>query len=1010
MQPSTTLLRPEPYSLRATTTSSHPQLRDLLAYIPEAGIAGGIASVCYDSICTVDGYASAPPEYTPLKFSPSVIASGMGLIAAGGQSSELALKSATPGSDWCFQHLPTASLATATGVRTLHSGSINNGIFICPSPTSPETPRVLVSSNDEAIKVFEVEGRPPDYRAARRRRERERRAGWSVVEATWAAERGEQVCGPAAGAGPSRLTRASHAASGAESDSEGDSEGEEDAAVEEHPSYDEGSACRLVPRTDQDIRLSTAVNHCSVSPDGKWLLAVGDTNEVFLYSSPRSDSDQYELAHTFTASRDASFSTDWNEDNRTFAVASQDGFVHVFDIRSLPSSSRPASPTLRAASSSPRKVAELKTSQSGPAGAARKVKFSPGGRKIDAGLMAFTEHRNRVHVVDARTFETYQILDVPLVSPATATASARSPSSPTTLSWNPSYVPSTALPPPLRPRPQPPPPSRTFRSQSSLRPSLSRLPSGASFTSLASFDAAGGDSGTCTPRDEKERDELEREMRERSERRAREEDRRVRALANEIRRERRRRLVGESRRQNEAAAAEPGTGAGAEDEDVAEAARMAVIMAATRGSRAAALVFGEQEVEGDESMDLDDDEEEDDNDDDGGVSGAGRGAADRNDASNDVTHLGRTSQSDSDIARDPLPNNLQGGRRRDSDDEDLAGAEATGFRIDGTIGFPASPSGSEDEDELHVEARDDEDDLAGAEATGFRIEGTMGFPATSSGSEVEDELHVEARDDDDDDDDNDDDDEMAPMPSRGGITLAEAAAEAMSSDDDEDDDDDDGGGSGWRYDALRAISGRATAFRGRAMATRGRAMALQSLPPRLRQSTPSLTPLAEPERDRDPTATLDPPIRRNYIPSGGDSEAYAPTPRESIGPIRLPSYLSLSRVEGRSGPASTGPASSFYTYVPASHPSASLSFPLPSSLPSTSSSLPISSLFSAPLTGGGTYHATSAFFPLDSTPGDLLGLDWDEWGERLFVATGERVWEWEVDARARRGSATWATL
>lgn len=459
-------------------------------------------------------------------------------------------------------------------------------------------------------------------------------------------------------------------------------------------------------------------------------------------------------------------------------------------------------------------------------------------------------------------------------------------------------------------------------------------------------------------------------MRERSERRAREEDRRVRALANEIRRERRRRLVGESRRQNEAAAAEPGTGAGAEDEDVAEAARMAVIMAATRGSRAAALVFGEQEVEGDESMDLDDDEEEDDNDDDGGVSGAGRGAADRNDASNDVTHLGRTSQSDSDIARDPLPNNLQGGRRRDSDDEDLAGAEATGFRI----------------------------------------EGTMGFPATSSGSEVEDELHVEARDDDDDDDDNDDDDEMAPMPSRGGITLAEAAAEAMSSDDDEDDDDDDGGGSGWRYDALRAISGRATAFRGRAMATRGRAMALQSLPPRLRQSTPSLTPLAEPERDRDPTATLDPPIRRNYIPSGGDSEAYAPTPRESIGPIRLPSYLSLSRVEGRSGPASTGPASSFYTYVPASHPSASLSFPLPSSLPSTSSSLPISSLFSAPLTGGGTYHATSAFFPLDSTPGDLLGLDWDEWGERLFVATGERVWEWEVDARARRGSATWATL
>lgn len=38
------------------------QLRDLLAYIPEAGIAGGIASVCYDSICSVDCYASVRPS------------------------------------------------------------------------------------------------------------------------------------------------------------------------------------------------------------------------------------------------------------------------------------------------------------------------------------------------------------------------------------------------------------------------------------------------------------------------------------------------------------------------------------------------------------------------------------------------------------------------------------------------------------------------------------------------------------------------------------------------------------------------------------------------------------------------------------------------------------------------------------------------------------------------------------------------------------------------------------
>jgi hypothetical protein len=32
------------------------------------------------------------------------------------------------------------------------------------------------------------------------------------------------------------------------------------------------------------ISLSTPVNHCSVSPDGKNMVAVGDTNEIFVYS------------------------------------------------------------------------------------------------------------------------------------------------------------------------------------------------------------------------------------------------------------------------------------------------------------------------------------------------------------------------------------------------------------------------------------------------------------------------------------------------------------------------------------------------------------------------------------------------------------------------------------------------------------------------------------------------------------------------------------------------------
>lgn len=55
---SSALVRPEPYSLRATTTSSHPQLRDLLVHTPEDGPAGAVFTACYDSLCSVDCYAS----------------------------------------------------------------------------------------------------------------------------------------------------------------------------------------------------------------------------------------------------------------------------------------------------------------------------------------------------------------------------------------------------------------------------------------------------------------------------------------------------------------------------------------------------------------------------------------------------------------------------------------------------------------------------------------------------------------------------------------------------------------------------------------------------------------------------------------------------------------------------------------------------------------------------------------------------------------------------------------
>lgn len=236
----------------------------------------------------------------------------------------------------CHQYLPSSSVPSATGVRTIHSGCINNSVCVTPSPNSPDTPRLLVSSNDELIKVYEVEGRVPDYKAAKRRRERERKAGWSVVEATWAAERGELEYG----------------LSGEELE-------DEDNAVEEQLSYNEGSACRIVPLPGDDLRLPTAVNHCSVSRDGKYMVAVGDTADVFLYDCRGG---RYELAQTFKASDDASFSTDWSDDGLTFAVASQGPSMQPIRARSKLTSvfAQTASSTSTTSATSPLRPALLR--------------------------------------------------------------------------------------------------------------------------------------------------------------------------------------------------------------------------------------------------------------------------------------------------------------------------------------------------------------------------------------------------------------------------------------------------------------------------------------------------------------------------------------------------------------------------------------------------------------------------------------------------------------------------
>ncbi|KAG8898450.1 hypothetical protein FRB99_007431 [Tulasnella sp. 403] len=89
---------------------------------------------------------------------------------------------------------------------------------------------------------------------------------------------------------------------------------------------------RIIPAGTLKVR--TPVNHTSISPDGKTLLAVGDTNEVFLYNVSAGNMVTFDKISTYTSGEDANFSTAWSSDGRRFAVACQDGSVSVWDTRS----------------------------------------------------------------------------------------------------------------------------------------------------------------------------------------------------------------------------------------------------------------------------------------------------------------------------------------------------------------------------------------------------------------------------------------------------------------------------------------------------------------------------------------------------------------------------------------------------------------------------------------------------------------------------------------------------
>lgn len=194
-----------------------------------------------------------------------------------------------------------------------------------------------------------------------------------------------------------------------------------------------------------------------MSPDGRTLLSVGDDSNIHLHalsggarvsfsriatlslplsspsssrvSSPYSPYSPYASSYfpsysppPHITSLTAAFSSAFSADGTKFAVASQEGCVAVWDVRSLNASplrvfhtkrNRPHSRRSSRLSEDPSEWTRPGGVGEAPGWGVRSVKFGTSGSGGE--VMVFTEHTALVHVVDARTFEEDEIFRMPVL-------------------------------------------------------------------------------------------------------------------------------------------------------------------------------------------------------------------------------------------------------------------------------------------------------------------------------------------------------------------------------------------------------------------------------------------------------------------------------------------------------------------------------------------------------------------------------------------------------------------
>ncbi|RPA87878.1 hypothetical protein BJ508DRAFT_320864 [Ascobolus immersus RN42] len=148
----------------------------------------------------------------------------------------------------------------------------------------------------------------------------------------------------------------------------------------------------------KEFKLPYATNHASISPDGRYLVVVGDTPKVFFYKLNLASADApNEPPKIYRTGTDSHMSTAFSPSSQQCAVACQDGTITIFDVNKIDSGQGAI-------------VKKLQSRRPGHgSGAIRSVQFSP----APWDLLVWAEHCGRISIADTRSnYEWQETIEV----------------------------------------------------------------------------------------------------------------------------------------------------------------------------------------------------------------------------------------------------------------------------------------------------------------------------------------------------------------------------------------------------------------------------------------------------------------------------------------------------------------------------------------------------------------------------------------------------------------------